>query len=303
LGGMSPEETTAPVAVGGVAEATGEGEVLEAGAGDVGAGGVVGWELPITKARTSRQRFVDNGGPVIERVRVWLIFWGTAWAARPAPNPSPATITNAVRQILDSPYLSKLHEYRKSIGYRYPSTNGVLAGTSTVASATGSGATQSPASPPAGFTDSDVTPLVTNLITAKFSPLHDPSDPNLLYMVITPADRTMMLNAARGEHYAADVLGWTAHIAWLRFGGSLDPLTAIISHELVEAVSDPENTAIVGLANTCGTRSGWCEIGDICEGKFVRMSSGVLVQSYWSDTDGACVVPTAYPRPYRPHPP
>lgn len=300
---------------GGVAEATlGDRPVADAidganGApvdgGEGGAAGGVRWDVPLSDVRKTRQRFVDNGGPVIERARVWLIFWGSAWEAlRPEPDPSSDQITASFRQILDSPFLSRLHDYRPSIGYRYPSQNAVLGGTMTVRSELGTGATKSAADPPAAFKDQDVTNLVTNLITARFPRLPEPRDPNELYVVVTPADGAMANKSAKGEHYAADVLGWTAHLAWLKFGGmfrgDIDALTAIFSHELVEAITDPEGSAILGRANTCGNRKGWCEIGDVCENRFIRMPSGVVVQSYYSDTDGACIVPTAYPRPYRP---
>jgi hypothetical protein len=171
--------------------------------GDAGADGIVGWDIPVTKASRTRRRFVDSGGPIIERVHPSLIFWGTAWATTPPPAPSSDAITNALRQLLDSPYLSRLYAYRKSIDYRYPSTNGTLGGTSTVASALGTGASRSPANQPAGFTDNDVAQLVTNLVTSKFSPLRDQTNPNLLYLVITPADPSIAFNSARGEHFAA----------------------------------------------------------------------------------------------------
>ena len=57
---------------------------------------------------------------------------------------------------------------------------------------------------------------------------------------------------------------------------------------MVESCTDPEGTAILGVAGTC-SQSGWCEIGDVCSSTGVV--DGVKVQSYWSQKDKACIVP------------
>ena len=53
--------------------------------------------------------FVNRGGPVLSEVRVYLVFWGSAWAA--APTPTIADITYAVETILASSYMSGLAQY------------------------------------------------------------------------------------------------------------------------------------------------------------------------------------------------
>jgi hypothetical protein len=92
-----------------------------------------------------------------------------------------------------------------------------------------------------------------------------------------------------GEHSYFVQGGVNVHYAWLTTS-SLASLTTIFSHELVEACSDPEGTAITGIAGTC-SQTGWCEIGDVCQS--TNAVCGVTVQSYWSQEDLACVVPRA----------
>jgi hypothetical protein len=97
-----------------------------------------------------------------------------------------------------------------------------------------------------------------------------------------------------GEHFSSSISGYSnqAHIAWVTNNGTLSSVTTIFSHELVESVTDPEGTAVTGVPGTC-SQSGWCEIGDICN--TTGTVNGVVVQSYWSDEDQACVIPTTYP--------
>jgi hypothetical protein len=60
--------------------------------------------------------FSDHGGAVIQFVRAYLIFWGSAWTGN--PNPSSAQITNAINQIVSGGYLTGLAQYR-GVGQGY----------------------------------------------------------------------------------------------------------------------------------------------------------------------------------------
>ncbi len=51
----------------------------------------------------STPQFNDNGGTVIEIVRLQLIYWGAAWGRSPAPNPSSGQIDDAARTFLSVP--------------------------------------------------------------------------------------------------------------------------------------------------------------------------------------------------------
>src|SRR5262249_3874592 len=79
------------------------------------------------------------------------------------------------------------------------------------------------------------------------------------------------------------------HYAWFANSGRLGQITGIMSHEAVEAATDPEGTGFLGVEGTC-TGAGWCEIADICGSTGVM--NGVTVQSYWSNRTGSCIVPS-----------
>jgi hypothetical protein len=77
-------------------------------------------------------------------------------------------------------------------------------------------------------------------------------------------------------------------------GGAVERVTSVASHELVEAVTDPE----VGLASGLKAPLAWYdeaggEIGDLCNGKTGRLKSkraSYLVQKEWSNAARACVL-------------
>lgn len=217
-------------------------------------------------------KFVDNGGAVLQVVQVQLVFWGNAWTSTtPAPNPSAAQITAAVDTMLRGPYLLGLAQYR-GIG------RGFLRGAATIASS----------NPPAAFTDAQVAAFVTGQITAGALPALD-VDNQTLYVVVMPRGTSSSNASFIGEHtFTTDASGRRVRYAWITNSGALSSITRIISHEIVEACTDPEGSGFTGVAGTC-SQTGWCEIGDICSTTSVL--DGVTVQTYWSDQAAACVVP------------
>jgi hypothetical protein len=71
--------------------------------------------------------------------------------------------------------------------------------------------------------------------------------------------------------------GHRVHYAWITDSEVLDGATQTTTHEIVESVTDPEGSAILGSPGTCdGER--WCEIADICPGG-VKLH-GVMVKPY-----------------------
>jgi hypothetical protein len=225
--------------------------------------------------------FTDRGGRVLPAVSVQLVLWGGAWAG--AANPSPDDVTAAFGAVLDGPYMGALDQYR-GIG------PGSLAGATVV----------SDSDPPNQFTNAAVMNLLRVLFEQGRLPEPDSAD-QLLYCVVMRPGITAADPNVIGEHsyfYYTDIddlpfdldLAQKAYFAWVLNDGTLDGMTTIFSHELVEAVTDPEGSAILGDAATC-YGGGWCEIGDVCQGN-IGQSNGVTVQAYWSQRDGACVIPT-----------
>jgi hypothetical protein len=224
-------------------------------------------------------KFTDNGGPVIQIPRVQLIYWGSAWSSNPAPTPSSDQITGAVQSILAGPYMVNLQQYR-NLG------RGHLLGATVIGSS-------DPSNP---FTDADVSNFISAQINNGTLPSLDGLNQNL-YLVIMPVGVASSNTNEDGEHtYYPDNNGNRVHFGWVMNNGTLDYVTTIFSHELVESATDPEGSALTGVAGTC-TGSGWCEIGDICEST-TGVLSGVTVQSYWSNADAACTVPAWPPGTY-----
>jgi hypothetical protein len=76
------------------------------------------------------------------------------------------------------------------------------------------------------------------------------------------------------------------YYAWVLNNGTLDFITTILSHELVEAYTDLEG-AFIQIASS--SSSNWNEVTDVC--RLSAFFDGVLVQSYWSQDQNACVIP------------
>ena len=220
--------------------------------------------------------FVDNGGLKLNHVQVQLIFWGAAWNAVPQPVPTVNDMDAAVDQIMHSGYMSSLSQYGIGHGSKLAS---VVISTS---------------NPPNPFTDTDVANFIAGLLNTDS--LQEPDENSqILYCVVMPVGVNSVTANFIGEHTfftykdEEDPTRFdNAHFAWITNSGSLDDLTTIFSHELVESCTDPEGTGILGVAGTC-SQQGWCEIGDVCTSR--GMVNGVTVQSYWSQKDKACIVP------------
>ena len=213
---------------------------------------------------------VDGGGPRISPVHVSLIFWGGAWQ-----NDSLQTaLTNAVAKIVTGKYLSALGQYGAA-------TSGTLSRVLYDGS--------DPPSPT--FTTGDVASFVLGLIDDDRLPEPD-ADWQHLHVVMMPRT-TRFSGSNTGFHTRVlwsdydlfDVDNDQTHFAWVEFS-DIDSMTAIFSHELAEAVTDPEGNAIQ-IAPASPTN--WNEIGDVCSST-LRVD-GVVVQSYWSALDNACVIP------------
>lgn len=220
-------------------------------------------------------RFVDHHGPVLPAVQLYIVYWGSRWTATDVPS-SPDQITTAMRTVMASSYLTGLAQYR-GIG------RGSVRGSTVITTS----------DPPSNFTDDDVSTLISAEFEAGAIPGPDP-DNQTMYVVVMPVGISAGGDSQFvGEHNYYTRHGQRIHFAWTADSGSLANATRIMSHELVEAATDPEGTAMLGVPGTCSA-SGWCEIADICPGDDIV--DGVRVASYWSNVAGGCVVPTS------PHP-
>ena len=212
---------------------------------------------------------VEGAGLVLTHVNVYLVFWGSAWAQNPTP---PADdITKSVASIMAGPYMSALDQY-SNVG------SGTLCGKILVTTS----------DPPTQFSNDDVSNLLKNLINMQTVP--GPNDVDqLFYCVIMPVGVSSDQSNVIGEHFSPgeDIL-----CAWVMNDGTLDSVTTIFSHELVEVCTNPNGDGYqLDAPGYCiASPINWCEIGDVCNG--IRDTvNDVVVQKYWSASDSACIAP------------
>jgi hypothetical protein len=236
-----------------------------------------GWSA--TEPSDAHARFIDKHGRVLESPQLYLIYWGAAWQA--APTPTAAQITDAVRTLMASAYLTGLTQYRGS-------GRGSLRGSTLIASS----------DPPDGFTDDQVAEFVDDQITLGTVPGPD-ADNQTVYGVLMPTGVTPE-SPGRAVHTSYKRSGQRIHYAWFANAGDLAGITGIVSHELVETATDPEGKGFLGVKGTCGDRSNWCEVADVCESAWSTVD-GVTVQGYWSNRDNDCIAPgSVTPEPVAP---
>ncbi len=217
-----------------------------------------------------RAKFVDRHGRVLRNELLYLIYWGSAWTKPSSSTPTAKLVTDAASRLIAGTYMTGLAQYR-GIG------RGAVRGSRVLASS----------EPPAVFTDEQVREFVREQLAAGAVPSPD-ADNQTLYVVVMPPNVKPDNAAWEGEHNYYGRRGHRIHYAWLANTGRLTQLTGIMSHEIVEAATDPEGTGFLGVHGTCDGQ-GWCEIADICTSRGVV--DNVVVRSYWSNQAGECVVP------------
>jgi len=230
----------------------------------------------VPDASAAGTSIVDLKGMILNHVRLQLIFWGSDWAGNASP--SANTVFEAAQTILSGPYMSKLFQYRE-IG------NGTMLGNLVI----------DPSNPPNPFSTNDVAQCILHLIAAGKVPKPE-DDQQILYSVFLPIGVNFNQPNTNGEHSFTYNISYSFPFnvdldkiifSWVMNDGTLDSLTAIFSHELVEACTDPDGK---GFQVTPLDPNTWHEIGDVCESNSDTLN-GVKVQAYWSQSDGNCVIP------------
>jgi hypothetical protein len=202
-----------------------------------------------------------RGGPLLQHVKVSTLFWGPSWNGSPIPSYLNSFFTTL---FADGRYMANLAQY--SAG-GYTIGNGEFAGTTT--------------------DDQDLSSRVTDTqiqaeIRAQVAAGHLPQpDPDTLYIVVIPgaepvvdpsgAVSTRLFNA---YHYYSRNEGFAYAVV---IDQSSAQLTKSASHEMAEAVTDPQ----VDRRFTLGwydDRNG--EIGDIPNALY---AAGRIGRSQWID--------------------
>lgn len=282
---------------------TGDGEFVEESASAVSRGEGEGrfsrahlmpmpGQRPFVRAAASAKtayNFTYHGGPVISRVKVFTIFWGTNI-------PNRAHINAFYQGVTNSAHMDWLAEYNtptQTIG------RGTLLGSHV------------DSDPPADedLADKQIQKEITRLIQAERVPA---PDADTLYMLHFPKSVSITIDGARSCQQFCAYHGsyqWKGQNVYYGVmpevaggcgacGGTSDKFqntTIIASHELIEAITDPG----VGLANERNDISflAWYddqhgEVGDVCE-----VASGVVdgwaVQAEYSMVAGRCIISRA----------
>jgi hypothetical protein len=217
-----------------------------------------------------------NGGPLIQNVQVYTIFWGKLWGKSPSSTTMMQQLNKFFTDILTSPLIDQLAEYDvpgQSIGH------GSFIGTSVI----------SAHAPSKSVTDSAVQAQLNKWIAAKTVP--QPTANTLYFIYLDPKIVSIMGGSKSCQSYC----GYHNNVGKVYYalmpyptcsgclGGmqAFDALTGTSSHELCEAITDP----VPG--------SGWYdnangEIGDICAWNFKKVA-GYTVQLEWSNQQNKCV--------------
>ena len=218
----------------------------------------------------------NEGGALILNAQLELLFWGAAWQTA---SPSTTDVASAVEGMLASPYLLGLAEY----GFQ----NATVRGSTIIATP----------DPPQNYSFDDAGNLVWNLIDDGRFPDPDDDGGRILYMVFMPPGTNPPLipgttDTAVGAHSDPDDFDLPddrdyAWVGWVS-NGPLEQITQVFSHELVEAITDPEPHDPAWQMNRAINDGK--EIGDACNNT-VDVVDGITVQAYWSERHKSCVIP------------
>jgi hypothetical protein len=218
-----------------------------------------------------------RGGPLLQSVKIFSVFWGAAWQSSPASD-TAAQINQFFQYIVTSPLMDQLGEY---------STAGMTIGQGQF---TGTTVVSDPA-PGVPVDDSDIQTFLQNQISSN--PNFPQPDANTLYFVFLPTGVTVTQGGAQscqdfcGYHQSINNQIFYGVIPYPDCSGCtggaavIDSITQITSHELSEAITDP----VPG--------QGWYddsngEIGDICAWQTKTLGSYV-VQLEWSNQANSCI--------------
>jgi hypothetical protein len=222
----------------------------------------------------------DGGGDKLGQrafgMPLYSIFWGSYWAT-PDGQAQQATLENSLDMIFTSATLSGLNQYGVPFPARVPS-----AGTVEV---------NDFSDPPDGFTKSNLDHVLTNAIDNLGLPEEDDVPNGGFTLIFTPPN----INAANGAaafhtsttdfDFPFDFDTW--HYAWIGNFNSQDSITNSISHEVMEAMTDPNGDGIQILPRDSHS------FNEICDNEaqnFAALVAGYEVASFWSAADNAFAV-------------
>jgi len=215
-----------------------------------------------------------QGGDLASGAALQLIFWGPEWTD-PKTDPSAGAVTAAVQTLVNSAYFYPLKQYGVNpgpLGQHFIVT--------------------SPA-PGSSVSDGDITGLLWDLIGDQFPEPDEPGGNNIYVVLLPPGtglpDPTVESSHGATWHIVVPKFHW-AWYAWIACTGGLDATMTNLSHEVVEAYTDPHPDS--GWVVNGGADPAMSEIADLCE-EYSGSVNGVQVKAYYSRFNNACIVPCA----------
>jgi hypothetical protein len=231
---------------------------------------------------------------VLLSARTHLVFWGSAWNATPAPGatPPPADavsrdkVSAALRSIALSNYLDGAAEYSADIKRASAPDVTTIADT-----------------PPGAVGPDPAAATITGWITGKKVPFEPKVDD--LYFVILPTGADTGGYGA-GYHSSVSMTvndkSYTIPFVVIKTDGlTIDFVSDTLSHELVEAVTNPFNSAVYGTAektsrtpDCSANENTTCEVADACDPgppyatNDAKTPEGYQLSAYWLNSKQKC---------------
>jgi hypothetical protein len=257
-----------------------------------------------------------HGGRVISNVELVMVLWGPGTYAPFVTATGPRSLTSFFASVTASPYLDLLAQY----GTDRPAVDGRPGTKQSIGRGTFARRIQiSPAAANAGNRIDDVNVVAELSAQLAAGALPPPStdaagNSSTVYLIYFPAGKTVTLASGvacvtfcayhgaftwRGREVYYAVVPDMSPGSGCDVGCGTEALpfdlaTSVTSHELAEAITDPE----VGFATGMVAPLAWYdpaqgEIGDICNALDGTVTGGdgitYVVQKLWSNADGACV--------------
>jgi hypothetical protein len=215
---------------------------------------------------------VSFGGdaPIMD-ARVALLFYGSAWNNL-SFSPNCVDIQNAIQTLLATPYTSQLIDYQCNGATYNAIWNRIV--------------TNPPGNP---FDPTDCGGVANDIINNYYSTLPPYNQPNLYAFFLPPGV------TAASQFPGAHSNDGNIYYSWQIYG-SLNSTTTLFSHELVEAMTDPNGNVWQVDPRDSGPNGSWNEIADVCNNTSLPVN-GVQAAAYFSTQYKACVVPQPDPPP------
>jgi Ca2+-binding RTX toxin-like protein len=229
----------------------------------------------------------DGSGEKLSSPPVYLIFWGSYWQSATS-GPTVAKVQNDTSEIFASPYLSYLTQH----------------GVDGKASLAGS--VLDPTNPGAQVTDGEIESEVNYAIDHLGLPHPGDASHQPIYVVLTPPGVSDSSQPTAGGYHkwlpSHEFLDSDTNIddddvvyAWVGNNGTEADLTTILSHELVESITDPgtgDGITATGGLGVPGSSSFEIADAEPNASNYTALADHVVtVQAYWSRNDGKFVVP------------